>query len=111
MRFFKSMILIFIMSSVAHANSVATGSVKVISMDRSYSTGKVFIKVSGDKSNNPGCHNNSSWSYVLPLVDELDKAIFSSLLSAHATEKEVQLEGKGLCDFHSNIETLTYIRF
>jgi len=93
----------------AYAGGAVEGKVKKIAIDRTYTTAKAFVTVAGDKSNTPACHTNRSWSFALPLVTDLDRAVYSMLLSAHATGKTALLEGRGLCDVHSSIETLTYV--
>lgn len=103
--------LLFIsLASTVFAGGQITGQIKTIAIDRTYVSPKAFVQVTGDKENSPSCHTNSSWSFALPLETDEDRAVYSLLLSAHATGKTAQLEGRGLCEVHSSIETLTYLK-
>ncbi len=99
------------LSALSFADGAITGQVNNIAIDRIYEPPRAFIKVAGDKSDAPACHTNSKWSFALPLETEEDYAVYSLLLSAHATGKEAVLEGRGLCDVHSSVETLTYLKY
>ncbi len=103
-------IVLFCGVQVAHAGGAIEGKVVKIAIDTTYATAKAFVTVSGDKSNSPACHTNTSWSFALPLVTDLDRSVYAMLLSAHATGKTTILEGRGLCEVHGSIETLTYIK-
>ncbi len=117
MRYFKVGLMFLCVTAVHGAHSAASyinGKVNSIAIDRAYTTDRIFIQISGDKSNTPECHTNTSWSYVLPLESDLDKTIFSMLLKAQASDDAVLLEGKsqasGHCNVHGSIETLNYIK-
>lgn len=101
---------ICLFSALSNAGEVE-GTVIKIATDRIYNPPKVFILIAGNKSNIPTCQTNTNWSFALPLDTEQDKAIFSLLLSAHATGKTALLEGRGACDVHSSIETLSYVEY
>jgi len=71
----------------------------------------LFIVAEGVKDVTPACSENLNWSYVMPLVDETDKQMYSMLLAARASQATVSLEGNSLCAVWGNVETLVYISY
>lgn len=98
-------------SCYCHADGAIEGAITELAIDRVYGEAKVFIQASGNKDSNPSCHTNSNWSFVLPLSTDLDRNIFSMLLTARATQGTLRLQGRGLCDVHTGMETLSYIKY
>lgn len=71
---------------------------------------KLFIYTSGVKPVT-GCAFNVNYHFVMPLVDDLDKQMYSMLLAAKAARTPVTLEGNGTvdCSVWNGLETLSYI--
>lgn len=67
----------------------------------------VFIRTSQPPTPS-GCHTDTNWNFVMPYDSELDKAMYSMLLSAMASNMTVELHGSGSCSVPS-IETLVNI--
>lgn len=66
----------------------------------------LFIKTDKTKTSLPGCHVNLAWDYVMPLVSEHDKKLYSMLLAARAADTPITLNGGGTCEYFGSIETL-----
>ena len=100
-----------LLSSSVMANGSVEGTVTKIAIDRVYNPPRAFIVVDGAKTGSPACHVSSTWSFVLPLQSDVDRDIYSMLLSAHATRRPLKLQGRGLCDIHTSVETMSYIEY
>jgi|SRR5690606_19083858 len=105
---FTAISALLLMTQSGFAATVSKTEITVIMMDRSKSE-KVYIKTSVARpSGSPTCHTNS-WTFVLPLVTEAEKAIYAALLSAKSAGKKVNLVGTGECGTYATIETLNRI--
>lgn len=91
------------------AVTVSNTEIGMIMIDRGHGA-KVFIRTTVAKPTGPSCHN-STWAYVLPLVTDVDKTLYSTLLAAKAASAKVNLVGSGECGIHTAIETLTRIEY
>jgi len=114
---FKDSLSIFILTFVliigswmpsSYAGSVDNARIIRTMLDKNHSN-KVFIKVDNSTVSQPACHTNSSWSFVMSLTDPMDKEIYTALLTAAASGKNVKLVGNDLCDLYGNTETLRRI--
>jgi hypothetical protein len=88
-----------------------------LALDTTYGN-MVFISISqsgnsaspspGYKTGNPTCSTNGpgQWAFVLPLSGALQTQMYAALLAAHNAGSPVTLEGSGLCDTFSTVETL-----
>lgn len=95
----------------AYAGTMSRGQITKLMVDANHGD-KIFVRVQGSVVDAPECSNNGAWQYVLPLDSELRRgAMMSFLLSAHIAGKQVRLDGKGVCDVYSTIETLTRVEF
>lgn len=83
--------------------------INVIMIDRTNGA-KIYLKTSVTRQvNNPACHTNTGWAFVLPLATETEKAIYSALLAAKNAGRKVNLVGSAECSTHSGIETLNRV--
>ncbi len=72
----------------------------------------LFVQTEGTKTGgNPACHINSTWTFVLPLVDKNDQQILALLLAARASQGLVRIDGNGQCNVFGSIETATYVTY
>lgn len=73
---------------------------------------KVFIRtsVSPQEQARIGCHTDNNWNFVLPLENNLDTSIYSSLLAALASGKTVTLVGTNNCNENSGYPTIETLR-
>jgi hypothetical protein len=79
----------------------------VVKISSSKQFGEIlFIKTNKSKTNIPGCHSNLSWDFVVPLVSEHDKKLYSMLLAARVAQTPITLSGTGTCDHFGSIESL-----
>jgi hypothetical protein len=97
-----------VFSAAASAGSVTDATITGIGITEQIGS-MAFISVSIAKSGNPTCHNNGTWSFVLPLTTPLQNQMFAQLLAARAAQSPVTLTGNGLCDTFGGVETLVYV--
>jgi hypothetical protein len=79
-----------------------------LALDTTYGN-MVFISIGQNyKTGNPTCSTNGpgQWAFVLPLSGALQTQMYAALLAAHNAGSPVTLEGSGLCDTFSTVETL-----
>lgn len=106
---FGMLLMSLLAIQTSFAATVSNTGISVVMIDRKNGA-KVFVKTSVIKTaNNPTCHTNTSWAFVLPLTNELEKAMYSAILAAKNTGKKVNLVGTGDCGTHTGIETLNRI--
>lgn len=111
MKFFKIMTLVssIFAAQSGLAASVSNTEISMVMIERQNGA-KVFLKTTVNKAaGSPTCHTNASWSFVLPLTTDTDKAIYSALLAAKSAGRKVNLVGAGECNTHTAIETLTRV--
>ncbi len=101
---------ISIASSVSLAGEVSNTTITKLMIDTNHGD-KVFIKTEKEPTARPTCHS-SSWSFVLPLDNELYKNMYSMLLAAQTAGKSIELKGRNqTCSVHEGIETLRRIEY
>jgi len=73
-----------------------------------YYSGKNMCSIYFDKEIDgaPTCHVNNRKRMQIKTDDDTGKAILSLALTAHATQKPVDIGGKGTCDVHSDTEDM-----
>lgn len=70
----------------------STGFSKVTQLHMNRDTGQlVFIATDSATQEMISCHTRTTWSYVLPLENELDKAMYSAILAAYVAGKKLSL--------------------
>jgi hypothetical protein len=68
-----------------------------------------FIRLLNKPVSTLGCANNGYWHFTLPLVSEIDKVMYSSLLAAYMSKTSVSLSGFETvsCNEFDTIESLS----
>jgi hypothetical protein len=92
--FFSSFLWLFVAfnaSAVTDLNDVT-----IVSMATNRVTGYVYIRASVAPVVG-GCLVDGNWNFVLPMQTDMDKAVYSALLSAQAQKAKVRLYGTGTC--------------
>jgi len=105
------LIIALIFSASLQASEIANTKITKLMIDKNHNLGMaVFIKTDGvaNRTLGLGCHDNVSWDYVLDISEEYGKQMYSMLLTARASQKDIKLVGvnQSTCDVYSNIETL-----
>ncbi len=69
-----------------------------IMIDRQFTDNMVFIETTtGTDPEYAACHTQGTWSFVMDYKNDLDKAMYSALLTAQASQKPLKLVGYGTC--------------
>ena len=68
----------------------------------------LFIATDSAKVSNPACHTNGTWTFVLPLNDDIDQKMMAIILAARALQAPIALQGNGQCNVFGSVETLVY---
>jgi len=101
----------FAVSGVALANGTVTNATVLQLYTQSTLGNVVLIRVDQAPTGAPGCSNNLSSQFVLPLATVPNQQALALLLSARVSGIPVSLIGSGQCDVIGNIETLVSITF
>ncbi len=109
MRLVVVVVALLCTSTSLSAGVVLDGRITKLMIDKTHGD-KTFITTDGVQTGTLQCHTNGSWQFVMSLSQEIERTVFlAMLLSAHASGKPVKLEGTGLCDVNSTIESLRRI--
>jgi len=106
----KSIFIIFCMlvSNTIFATNVEHATIVQLDINKNYGE-FVFIKL----DTHPdfiSCAINHYWSYTMPLVSDMDKAMYSALLSAFTSGTKVTIGGTNVCSDFPAIESAQSIR-
>jgi hypothetical protein len=95
-----------LLTSAAHAGGyVSNATVLEVSVHRGYGA-VAFVKVSATPVDSPACAAGHYWQFTLTLDGVAAKEMYSLLMTAVATGKQVKISGSGSCTEHSQIESI-----
>lgn len=92
-------------ATLVSASEINQATIKRLMLDRVFE-GKVFVQLNKHQSAPIECHDNDHWEYVLDITDDYGKAMYSTLLSLHASGKAGLFRGDETCSLYHSAETL-----
>lgn len=96
----KKLILVSTLTLVSfssHGGSLYSVTVKDLNVNRN--TSQVFVRtsVSPSEQTRVSCHEDNNWNFTFIMSTEVDKATFSTLLTAFSANKIVNIVGTNDC--------------
>ena len=93
----------FVFTGAANATTT-TGIVTSYAFNKSVGN-VVYVLLSAPLSGRIACATDTNWSYVFPMVTDLDKKVFATIVEAHVTGHPLTIAGTATCADLPSIES------
>ncbi len=71
----------------------------------------IYFGLTSTPEGRPTCSDHSTYDYVFDPNTEEGKALYSALMFAKATNKEIRVRGSGVCILNQPMESISYWAF
>lgn len=110
MKYIKLSITLLIMNaipSLSHASATGTGKVSEIG-GGGWGDNSIYFGLEPVPENRVPCNDHGQYQYIIDVSTEKGKALYSVLLAAWSTDKEIKVQGTGSCPLEAQAEGVSW---